>query len=74
VGRSVEVVIETDLLRVFVQGKVVAEHSVHPGRHQVLVDPEHVRDFLEQAQRQKSKESQGIRRSLKDYAAAAGGL
>jgi hypothetical protein len=74
VGRSVDVLIEADLLQVCFQGKVVAEHSVHPGRHQVVEDPGHVRDFLEKSQAKTAKESRGIQRSLKDYAAAAGGL
>ena len=74
VGRSVDIVIEADLLQVCFQGKVVAEHSLHPGRHQVVEDPGHVLDFREKTQTRTAKESSGIQRSLKDYAAAAGGL
>jgi transposase len=74
VGRTVDVVVEADVLQVRVQGHLVAEHTIHPGHHQVLEDPGHVRDFLDGTRKTAMAQSQGIRRSLSHYAAAAGGV
>jgi len=73
VGHVVDVTIEADLLRVSVRGRLVAEHTLHPGRHQVIEDPCHVLDFLEGARKSALAGSSGICRPLSHYAAAAGG-
>ena len=73
VGHVVDVTVEADLLRVSVRGRLVAEHTLHPGRHQVIEDPCHVLDFLEGARKSALAGSSGICRPLSHYAAAAGG-
>jgi hypothetical protein len=35
IGATLEVTIEADTLQVFCQDRVIAEHVIHPGRHQV---------------------------------------
>jgi len=73
VGHVVDVAIEADVLLVSVRGLIVAEHTLHPGRHQIIEDPGHVKDFLEGARKSAVAGSCGIRRPLSHYAAAAGG-
>ena len=68
-----EVAIEADVLLVSVRGLIVAEHTLHPGRHQIIEDPGHVKDFLEGARKSAVAGSCGIRRPLSHCAAAAGG-
>lgn len=46
VGEVLEVLIEQDLIQVRFQDRVVAEHSVAVGRHQVVEDPGHVLTFV----------------------------
>lgn len=71
VGQTLDVIIEADMLQVLHQDRIVAEHAVHPGHHQVIEDPGHVVSFVEAKQRLK-KES-GITRPISKYAEAAGG-
>lgn len=71
IGATLEVTIEADTIQVFCQDRVVAEHPVHPGRHQVIEDPGHAvssRNGLVQI----GKPSE-IRRPLSHYAAIVGG-
>ena len=71
VGETVDVVVEADQLQIHWQDRIIAEHSVHPGRHQVVEDPGHVLSFTEgQAKLGKPCE---IQRDLSEYAKAAGG-
>lgn len=46
VGEMVDVLIEQDLIQVHFQDRIVAEHSVAAGRHQVVEDPGHVLTFV----------------------------
>lgn len=46
VGEVVDVLIEQDLIQVHFQDRIVAEHSVATGRHQVVEDPGHVMTFV----------------------------
>jgi transposase len=46
VGEVVDVLIEQDLIQVHFQDRIVAEHSVAVGRHQVVEDPGHVLTFV----------------------------
>lgn len=71
VGEGVEVVIEQDLLQIRWRGKVLAEHTVCTGRHQVVEDPGHVASFVNGEQRVETP--QDIARPLDVYAQAAGG-
>ena len=68
-GATVDVRVEAGLVQVMFRGAVIAEHDVHPGRHQVIEDPGHA-EALCQASTTKSCE---IRRSLAHYAAIVGG-
>ncbi len=68
---TLEVTIKADTIQVFCQDRVVAEHSVHPGRHQVIEDPGHTVSFSNGlASIEKPSE---IRRPLSHYAAIVGG-
>ena len=71
VGETVDVVIEADLLEVHWRDRIIAEHSVHPGRHQVVEDPGHVVSFVDG--RAKLGKPCEIQRDLSEYAQAAGG-
>ena len=71
VGQSVNVVIEADALQVMFRGRIIAEHTVHPGHHQVVENPQHVLSFMEGQKRLGSLCE--IRRPLSHYAAAVGG-
>jgi transposase len=71
VGQTLDVVIEADTLRVVFQDRIVAEHTVHPGHHQVIEDPGHVVGFVEG--RKQLRKAGEIHRPLSDYAVAAGG-
>lgn len=75
VGEIVDVWIEADLLRVEWQDRVIAEHTVNPGRHQVVEDPGHVESFVNGEARigRPCAGSQDIQRPLADYEQAAGG-
>ena len=68
-GATVDVRVEAGLVEVMFRGAVIAEHAVHPGRHQIIEDPGHA-EALCQASTTKSSE---IRRSLAHYAAIVGG-
>ena len=46
VGEVVDVLIEQDLIQVHFQDRIVAEHGVAEGRHQVVEDPGHVMSFV----------------------------
>ncbi len=46
VGEVVDVLIEQDLIQVHFQDRIVAEHGVAVGRHQVVEDPGHVLTFV----------------------------
>jgi hypothetical protein len=46
VGEMVAVLIEQDLIQVHFQDRIVAEHGVAVGRHQVVEDPGHVLTFV----------------------------
>jgi hypothetical protein len=70
-GATVDVRVEAGLVQVMFRGAVIAEHDVHPGRHQVIEDPGHA-EALCQASTTKSCECE-IRRSLAHYAAIVGG-
>lgn len=71
IGATLDVVIESDTLQVLFEDRVLAEHAIHPGRHQIIEDPGHMvsyregKDFL-------GKPSE-IRRPLSHYAAIVGG-
>lgn len=71
VGRTLDVVIEADTLQVLHQDRIVAEHAVHPGHHQVIEDPGHVVSFVEVKQR--LKKECGMTRPISKYVEAAGG-
>lgn len=68
-GTTLDVRVESGLVQVMFRGQIIAEHPVHPGRHQVIEDPGHT-EALCQASTTKSSE---IRRSLAHYAAIVGG-
>ncbi|WLT32820.1 IS21 family transposase [Geothrix sp. PMB-07] len=46
VGITLEVRVEFELIQVMSRGVVIAEHTVHPGRHQVIEDPGHVEGLV----------------------------
>ena len=71
VGQTLDVVIEADTLQVLHRDRIVAEHTVHPGHHQVIEDPGHVMSFVEAEKRLKKEGC--IRRPISKYAEAAGG-
>jgi transposase len=71
IGQTVEVVVEADLLQVQWRGRVIAEHTVHPGRHQVVEDPGHVLDLVNA--QAKKQVSQDIQRPLSVYEDLVGG-
>lgn len=71
VGVTLEVRVEGEDLQVTSQGRVVAEHVVHPGRHQVVEDPGHLEGLLSGTKQPASPS--GIRRPLAHYAAIVGG-
>ena len=73
VGQILDVLIEADRLQVSFQGRSVAEHSIHPGHHQIIEDPGHLRSFLDEQKNSALERSHGLRRPLSQYAAAAGG-
>jgi hypothetical protein len=68
-GATVDVRVEAGLVQVRFRDQLIAEHAVHPGRHQVIEDPGHA-EALCQTSTAKSCE---IRRSLAHYAAIVGG-
>ena len=72
-GHTLDETIKAGLLRESVRGRLVAEHTLQPWRHQVIEDPCHVLDFLEGARKSALAGSSGICRPLSHYAAAAGG-
>jgi len=71
IGETVEVVIEADRLRVHWQDRIIAEHSVAIGRHQIVEDPAHV---LSLVNGQKARlGTVGIQRDLSEYERVVGG-
>lgn len=71
VGEVVDVLIEQDLIQVHFQGRIVAEHSVATGRHQVVEDPGHVISFINGSAR--TGRPGEIERPLSDYEDVVGG-
>jgi transposase len=71
VGITLEVRVEFELIQVMSRGVVIAEHTVHPGRHQVIEDPGHVEGLVGGAKA--SAKPCEIRRPLAHYAAIVGG-
>jgi transposase len=71
IGATLDVVIESDTLQVLFQDRVLAEHAVHPGRHQIIEDPGHVVSYR-QGQAFLGKPCE-IRRPISHYAAIVGG-
>jgi len=71
IGATLDVVIESGTLQILFQDRVLAEHEIHPGRHQIIEDPGHVVSYRE------GKTFLGkpceIRRPLSHYAAIVGG-
>lgn len=68
-GATLDLRVEAGLLQATFRGQVIAEHDIHPGRHQVIEDPGHA-EALCQASTTKPCE---IRRPLAHYAAIVGG-
>lgn len=68
-GATLDLRVEAGLLQVRFRGQVIAEHDLHPGRHQIIEDPGHA-EALCQASTAKPCE---IRRPLAHYAAIVGG-
>jgi transposase len=71
VGLTLDIVIEADTLQILHRDWVVAEHAVHPGRHQIIENPAHVASLVEG--RKQLKKDCEIHRPMADYAAVAGG-
>jgi transposase len=71
IGETVEVIIEADQMQVFWHGRMIAEHTVNPGRHQVVEDPGHVLDLVN-AQKRKDLDFE-IQRPLAVYQDLVGG-
>lgn len=71
IGATLDVMIESDTLQVLFEDRVLAEHAIHPGRHQIIEDPEHVVSYRE-GKAFLGKPSE-IRRPLSHYAAIVGG-
>lgn len=71
VGETVDITVEADLLRVEWRDRIIAEHTVSLGRHEIIEDPGHVVSFVN-GQMKLGKPSE-IQRDLSEYAAAAGG-
>jgi len=69
--RAIHGVIEADTLQVLHQDRIIAEHAVHPGHHQVIEDPGHVLSFVEGKQR--LKKVCEIVRPISKHEEAAGG-
>lgn len=71
IGETVEAVIEADRLQIQWRDRIIAEHSVDPGRHQVVEDPAHVARLATGAW--KLGPSLGIQRDLSEYEKVVGG-
>ena len=71
VGQTLDVVIEADTLQVLFQDRIIAEHAVHSGHHQVIEDPGHVASFVES--RKPLGKACEICRPISRYAAIVGG-
>jgi transposase len=70
-GQRVELEAEGERLTVTWRGTPVAQHHLHPGRHQEVVDPVHLEGLVQRTFSR--KEAGGVIRSLDAYAKAAGG-
>jgi hypothetical protein len=70
IGQTVEVLQEADQMQVFWRGQLIAEHTVNPGRHQVVEDPTHVLDLVNALARKDL--SVEIQRPLSVYQDVAG--
>lgn len=70
-GQKVDLEIEGERLIVTWRGKPVAQHHLHPGRHQEVVDPSHLEGLVRRTYSR--KDAEGVIRSLDAYAKAAGG-
>jgi transposase len=71
IGEDVEVVIEADRLQLHWRDRIIAEHGVAPGRHQVVEDPAHVGTLAPGTW--KLGPSLGIQRDLAEYEKVVGG-
>jgi hypothetical protein len=71
IGETGEAVTEADRLQVQWRDRIIAEHSVDPGRHQVVEDPAHVAPLATGAW--KLAPSLGIQRDLAEYGKVVGG-
>jgi hypothetical protein len=71
IGATLDVVIESDTLQVLFEDRVLAEHAIHPGRHQIIEDPGHAVSYRE-GKAFLGKPSE-ICRPLSHYAAIVGG-
>ena len=70
-GQTVTLRIQEDSLEVTWRDRVVARHHLHPGRHQEVVDPSHLEGLFRRTY--PAQETEGVVRSLDDYAKVAGG-
>jgi len=71
VGAVVDATITSDAIQVRLQGRLIAEYLAHPGRFQVIEDPDHALSFDEG--RKLLGAVAEIRRPLSHYAAIVGG-
>jgi hypothetical protein len=71
IGETVEAVIEADRLQVQWRDRIIAEHSIAPGRHQVVEGPAHVAPLATGAW--KLGPSLGMQRDLAEYEMVVGG-
>lgn len=70
-GQTVATRIREDRLEVTWQDRVVAQHRLHPGRHQEVVDPSHLEGLVRRTY--SPQDADGVVRSLETYAKAVGG-
>jgi hypothetical protein len=71
VGRTVEVQLAADELKVWHRGALVASHVLANGRHQIIEDPRHIDGLLRR--RTAPRAPCELQRSLAEYELAAGG-
>lgn len=70
-GQMVSARVQGENLEVSWQGQMVARHRLLPGRYQEVVDPSHIEGLIRRTY--PARESEGVIRSLEDYARVAGG-
>ncbi len=71
VGRTVEVQLAADELKVWHRGALVASHALANGRHQVIEDPRHIDGLVRRSTAPRAPCE--LQRSLAEYELAAGG-